>query len=400
MAAHAYMWVNDGQTGASSRDNVTPVVVVYWQGATSPETLADTAAAAATALGRPTRVCFLHRKLLEEGYTGLEKANVCDIRTAYTLGLETAKWQDRMMRFRARYKAIGGITPRAEIVDFEPFISGQDYGWHISTRGADWTARAALLVKILDDDEIRPLLPPRIQKYRSTDFASGYGTANGDKHKAFTELEFWATKHMNDGVRRTLADTWSRINTGALPIMHNYDDAVRARPFYDYNNNYYPAAPVSVNGWSAPEIYALANLSGLGIYAGKSKNQRYNAGIYSINKMLSLAPKNPAMPWIAGPRFTNIYSNPPTNTIPYLANNGVGHKVVCQAAGALGHGEFIAWTPGISDADITLLSANLGEVVVESRPATHQAEIALDADGFTINGKYSYTYNAADWAWT
>jgi hypothetical protein len=398
MPMHCYLWTNDSQTGAELRSNITPAVLVYWQGGTTPEALADKAYDDAEALGRPGRIAILHRKLLEEGYTGVEKANACDIRTAYTMGLSVDQWRDRTVRFWARWKSRGPLVPRIVYADLEAFISGQVYGWHVS-RGADWPARAALLAQILDDDQIRPLLPPRIQKYRSADYVGGWGAIDGDKYKAFYELEHLASQQLSDAIRKVLADPWSRVMPGPLPIMHNYDDAIRDMPYYDHFATKWPPMALSVNGAAAPECYPTAEVSGVGIYAGKSKNQRYNRMLYSLGKVMTCAPRQIIMPWMTDPRRTGLFSNPPTNTIPIYASNAHGQGVMCKALGALGIGETMGWAPGIPAGDLDLWNANLEQVTVTNPPSKRPALIPLDADGFQI-GNFVYTYNAADWAWT
>lgn len=400
MPMHCYLWTNDSQTGAEERENITPVVVVYWHGSTSPEDLADQAYADAEALGRPTRIAILHRKLLEEAYTGYDSLHECDITTAYTRGLEIGKWQDAMTRFRVQWKANGPLLPKIEYVDLEGYQNGINFAWHIYWSGANWTDRSAALAKILDDDKIRPLLPPSIQKFRSTDFSSGYGSQNSTKHKALQDLEYKIAKNnLCRAVREVMGTTWSRIMDAPLPIMLNYDCVIQDREFYDVFGVYTPKMAISVKGVSSPVSYQLTNLAGSGIYTGLSKNARYNSTLYAINAVIACSPKQVIMPWQTHPMHTGTYSNPPTNTIPIVAAARTGHLVLCNAHAALGISEVMGWAPGVTSGQIDDWNTNLASVTPTNPPTKRPQFIAMDAASFQIGG-YSYTYNSSDWTYS
>jgi hypothetical protein len=396
----AFLRTNDSMTGAVASTHIEPVVFVNWDGATSPEDMANTAY---TALAAKTagRRCLFFRHLLDGERTGYTQAGGVGVEDWFVQGVGCIdRIRSDMTRFWRQFKSNGSVRADYVYLDEE---DGQ--GGMVSPGGfteANWTLRAAKIAKVNNDTYLKRFSPPELRGYTEANIAAFAGSWSTQLGK---DLMHWANRNHEIFLNcvRVVVGVYGTVMGEAMPLAGNYADEITTKVRYGLQAEPYWPGRRSTFGMNIPNLFLNRFSSLPALFTGQTSAHRWLMFLYNNNWMRALNRQAPFMPEFSYPSWDGLADanqNRGTTT---------GWRYQVQAAAAMGMQVCQIWSPGDEmgansipslSTQLAYMEATLADLPERQVEDTDRlAQIAYNATTVTI-GSWSVTYSAGDWGTT
>jgi hypothetical protein len=387
-----FLWTDDSMTGAVASDHIEPVVFVNWDGATSPEDLADQAYDDCAAKDAGRR-CVFFRHFADGERTGHVQigANSVEDFFANRRG-EFDKVRSEQFRFWETWRAKGSVRPDRIALDEEEGIGVILPG---SFSEATWAERAAKIAKVNNHPFLDRYSPEQLRAYTQANMAA-FSSWDSGVGKA---LMWWAhnnTQIFLDTMSGAVAPVYSAVLGEACPPVSNYGDEVLRETRYGLQTEPYYYGTRSVGGLSAPYLYVNRFSSLPPIFTGQTNEHRWLMFLYNNNWMRAIRRTASLEPWFSYPSWDGLTHVGDMQSSRYMV----------QAAAAMGAEHGMMWSPpsGMGVGSVPSLSTQLAymEATLADLPARQvddderMTQLAYNATTVTI-GDWSVTYSAGDW---
>lgn len=402
-----FLITNLAGTGATATDHIEPVVSSDWYGSDlaglKPEDMAaiDGPLIAAKPAGRR---CLYMVGLLDDRLIALSDlcGGALSIEGWWTRGGAFDVRYDYMVRYCAAYRNGGWPLPDFMVSDHERDINLATK--RFNSLGANNTARAAALGKVLNDARLKKRLPASLQKFTSADFTGGTGSAGSDKSNAMIDYDNYDQSIMLAAAREIAFGPWQLVFGHAPATIFNFDDEITRYKYFDPDLFQYNPGSRSVGGTSSPNMYSSGQVGAKPIFSGKTKEVLYNSAIQHHNRlrcMRNVSTGHRIIPWNPNPNYngesggTIHYTTSRTwwkRSIDLQASMGIDTTILFFGYD-LTDGSVVANTAArVANAETVLAAVPQAQTI----PTTGLPQIAYDAASVSV-GSFSVPYVQAEW---